>query len=433
MHIGSLAIYDPSTAPGGRLDFNRVQRWVASRLHRANALRERMVDVPLKLDKPYWINDPDFDIEYHLRHAALPGPGTWEQLCKMAAFIFASPLDRSKPLWEVYVVEGLSGVEVMSVSNDPSPDAADDDVHDDWTPEPKPRRRELLALAALHATQAPRQVARSSSRLASGLAKGAAVLTAASTERGPGTLPFLAPRIRFSGVVSAHRVFGGERFRLSDIKAIKNSQEGLKLNDVVLAICAGSMRRYLQKHNDLPDKPLLAMVPVSVRPENEKESGGNQVAIMSVPLGTHLADPLRCLRFIQTAQSQRKALLHAVGGQQLQEYSTLFPSAFAGIAARVYTQGHLANRAPQVFNTVITNVPGPPVPIYNCGAKMLDMFGLVPSFDGMGLGHVVNSYNGSLTIGFNSCPEMMPDPGFYSACIRDSFSGLWAACGLPQN
>jgi len=234
-------------------------------------------------------------------------------------------------------------------------------------------------------------------------------------------------------VGSAHRGFGAQRFTLAEIKAIKNSRTGAKVNDVVLTICAGAMRRYLLHHNDLPEQPLLSMVPVSVRPPAEKESLGNQVAIMSVPLGTHIGDPLEMMDFVQSAQSQRKDLLHAVGAEQLQEYSTLFPAAFSGLAARVYTQGHLAKRVVQPFNTVITNVPGPPVPIYNSGAKMLDMFGLVPIFDGMGLGHVINSYNGSLTITFNSCRTMMPDPGFYSTCLRESFQALQSACGQQSS
>ncbi|MEM9123114.1 MAG: WS/DGAT domain-containing protein, partial [Pseudomonadota bacterium] len=220
------------------------------------------------------------------------------------------------------------------------------------------------------------------------------------------------------------RVFGGECFDLAEVKAIKESEPGLKLNDVVLTICAGALHKYLKSGDMLPDDPLLSMVPVSVRSENAKKDLGNQVTVMSVPLGTHIADPDERITFQHDSQLSRKEMLDAVGAESLQDYSTLLPSALVGLASRVYTTYGIANRIAPIFNTVITNVPGPPIPIYNCGAKMERMYGLVPIFDGMGLGHVVNSYCDVLTISFNACAEMLPDPDFYSACLRESFEEL---------
>lgn len=449
MHIGSVAIYAPVEGrPAPR--FTDIRDFMASRLHRGPALTERVVKLPFDLDRPYWIRDPDFHIERHLHHTALPAPGGWAELFRLASRVFSAPLDEDQPLWEAYVVEGLqgipglpegayaivskvhhaavdglSGVEIMAASHDLQPDQALEPApRDGPAPERVPTTAALLRRTLRRGPLRPVQAVQTAAELARGLGRGAAVLArdALSDRRQP--TRFFAPRTRFNHVVSSRRTYGGVRLSLPDLQAVKASLPGAKLNDVILTMVGGALRRHLDALGELPDAPLLSMVPVSVRADAHKRELGNRVNMMSVPLATDVADPLERLAVIHDNQRARKELLHAVGAEQLQTYSELFPSALAGLAARVYTGWGLANRFAQFFNTVITNVPGPRVPIYNAGAQMRTMFGLVPVFDGVGLGHVVNSYLDELTVSFNACRVMLPDPDVYAAQLEDSYREL---------
>jgi WS/DGAT/MGAT family acyltransferase len=234
------------------------------------------------------------------------------------------------------------------------------------------------------------------------------------------------PRTRFNGTVSAHRVFEGADYALDEIREIKNKAGGT-VNDVVLAICAGALRRYLAASDELPERSLVSMCPISVRDPKAAATGGNEVAAMAVPLHTHLADAAERMAAIITETRDAKELSNAIGAKTMLEMANFMPTQIAALGARVAAEQGLANHAQPVFNTVITNVPGSPMPIYSNGAKLLNSFGLGVCADGNGLFHAVTSYNGRLTISITCCREMLPDPATYATYLRESFDELKAA------
>ncbi len=452
MHIGGIAIYDPSTAPGGKVRFKEIIRFIEERMHRAKSFRQRVVNVPFNLDFPYWIEDPDFDIEFHIRHVALPQPGDWRQLCIQAARIHARPLDLTKPLWEFTVVEGLdnvagvpkgsyaiitkvhhaaidgvSGVDMTTATH--SFDVVDEveTPKHKWVPERVPTAGELLARAYGNAVMQPLKIARLAAQSVPTLAK-----VATSIGRGElkmPTPPNAVPRTRFNRVVSPHRVVDSVRFDLAEISDMRKRQYGATVNDIVLTIVGGALRNYLVAKNELPSEPLVAMAPVSVRSEGERGAMGNQVTAMSVSLGTHVSDPVGRLQFVQQSALDSKALTKAVGARQLADYTKFLSPVMTGLASRLYMRMGLANRFYPVFNTVVTNVPGPQVPLYSNGARLVTQHGLGPVFDGLGLFHPVFSYCGHVNISINACRDMMPDPEFYAECMRESFAQLKAGLG----
>ena len=447
MHIGSLLIYNPATAPGGFVRFKDILAFYESRLQLSRTVRQRLVRVPFDLDYPYWIEDPDFDLEYHVRHIALPEPGDWRQLCIQAARIFARPLDLTRPPWEFTVIEGLSnfpgvpegsyamvtkvhhaaidgmsGIDLMEALHTLRADEPPPAEPDAWKPEKIPSPAELLGKSYVNALTNPWKQIEVAARAAPGLAKAlkGLVVKDFSVSR-----DMLAPRTRFNRVISAHRVVEGRSVPLADIKAIRALAPGCKVNDVFLAVVGGAMRKYLLAKDDLPAKTLTAMAPISVRAKGEKGDMGNQVAAMVAPLGTHLEHPAERLEFVRSKTVNSKAMTEAIGARNMTEASKVSPALWMSLGAQLYTRLGLANRgvAP-MFSTVVTNVPGPPVPIYSAGARLESMMGMLCLTDGMGLGHTVQSYVDEATITFTACRDLLPDPEFYAQCIEDSFTEL---------
>lgn len=446
MHIGSILIYDPATAPGGFVRYKDILRFFESRMQLSKTMRQRLVRVPFDLDYPYWIEDKDFDLEYHVRHIALPEPGDWRQLCIQAARIFARPLDLTKPPWEFTVVEGLtkvpgvspgsyamvtkvhhaaidgmSGIDLMEALHTLDPHAAAPQQPDTWKGEDLPGPVQLLGRSWFNAITNPMKQLEVAARAAPGLARAIKGL-AVQDFKLHGEM--IAPRTRFNAVLSQARVVEGRSVPLKDIKAIRVAAPGAKVNDVFLAIIGGAMRKYLLAHDDLPDKTLTAMAPISVRAGEEKGDMGNQVAAMIAPLGTHIADPLERLAYVHSQTVNSKAMTDALGARNMTEASKVSPALFMALGAQLYTRLGLANRMGPPFTTVVTNVPGPPVPIYSAGARLESMMGLLCLTDGLGLGHVVQSYCKEATIAFTACRKLLPDPEFYAACIEESFAEL---------
>jgi diacylglycerol O-acyltransferase / wax synthase len=446
MHIGSILVYNPETAPGGFVRFKDILRFYESRLQLSKTVRQRLVRVPFDLDYPYWIEDPDFDLEYHVRHVALPKPGDWRQLCIQAARVFARPLDLTRPPWEFTVIEGLdnvpgvakgsfaivtkvhhaaidgmSGIDLLEALHSLSPDAPAPENPDKWKAEEVPTSASLLARSWLNAVTNPFKQIKVAAQAVPGLAK--AVQGLVSKELSVSG-DMLAPRTRFNAVISPGRVVEGRSFPLADIKAIRLLVPGCKVNDVFLTIIGGALRRYLLAKDDLPDKTLTAMAPISVRAKDEKGDMGNQVAAMIAPLGTQIADPVERLTYVFEQTGKSKAMTDALGARNMTEISKVSPALFMALGAQLYTRLGLANRVGPPFTTVVTNVPGPPVPIYSAGARLESMMGLLCLTDGLGLGHVVQSYVSEATISFTACRKLLPDPDFYVACIEESFAEL---------
>ncbi|MEA3057064.1 MAG: diacylglycerol O-acyltransferase / wax synthase [Actinomycetota bacterium] len=440
MHIGSVAIYDPSTAPGGKVTFKGILDHITGRMPLVPSYREKLARVPFDMDHPYWVDDPDFDLEFHVRHIALPKPGDWRQLCIQTARLHARALDLDRPLWEFYVIEGLdnvegvppgsfalvskvhhaaidgvSGAEMTAAIHDLTPETTDPGVPDTFAPGRTPSAMELLSRAGVNNAVQPLRFARLARRTGRQLLRNVGAMRGSVAS---------APRTRFSGVITPHRVVEGRSFDLTEMKRIKSAVPGATINDAVVAVVTGALRAYLESKGELPDVPMQAMAPISVRTEGESGTMGNQVSAMTVELPTTSIDPLDRLKTVHANTTRSKEMTNAIGARTLSDYSQFVPWALAGLATRTASRFSLANRTSMPINTVITNVPGPQMPLYMAGAEMVSLFGMGPVTDGMGIIHPVFSYNGKISISVTSCREMMPDPAFYAECLQASFDEL---------
>ena len=447
MHIGGLAIYDPSTAPGGKVSFKQIIANTAARARRVPVLTNTLVEVPLSLDHPYWRSDADFDPEFHIRHIALPKPGDWRQLCIQVSRLHARPLDRAHPLWEMYIIEGLdniegyppgcfavltkmhhaaidgaSGVEIAAATHDLNAVVEENDQHVPVKRENVPSNLELIWRAQINSIKTPFRFISVARNTIPGFAKFAAGLAKGDLNRVTNI-----PRTRFNTNVSPHRVFTAVQFELDHVKAIKSSIEGVTVNDVAIAICGGALRKYLSAKKELPARSLAAMAPINIRTKDKLGSAGNQVSQMTVRVCSDVEDPIERLLAVHHGTQQAKELTNAIGAKSMTDYAQFIPSTLSASAARIASRIGLANRGTPVYNCVITNVPGPQVPLYFTGAKMLSSFGMGPPIDGTGLFQAIGSYCGTFNIAVCACREMMPDPEFYAQCLQESFDELYAA------
>ena len=433
-NITLISIYDPSTAAEGRVRFKGLLKHVESRLHLSPIFRHKLLRVPLGLDFPYWIEDEGFDLEYHVRHIALPKPGDWRQFCIQASRIHARPLDMSRPLWELYLVEGLDafldlpkdsfailakihhaaidfrgGAEIMTLLHDTEPP-------EPWFPESPPGSVSLLTRAMVNNIVRPLMFA--------------GPLTRALGKIGPAVLGSLGdlwfgtermPVTRFNSEVSPHRVFESRRFTIDEFKRIKGLVSGATINDAVLAVCGGALRRYLNAHEELPTRPLVSLAPVSVRSDISGEERPG-ISLIRVGLGTRIDDPLKRLRAVQKHTSSQEEIERAVSAKELTDISKHAPAATLALSARLLAGSTLDVGVHEpLAGCTIMNVPGPTTPLYFDGARMTYFSAIMPISDGMGLVFAVTSYGGMIFISPTSCREQLPDPEFFAQCIRDSF------------
>ncbi len=449
MSGGGLGIYDPSTAPGGKVTFKGLMSYIEDRLHLAPYFRRRIVRVPFDFDHPWWIEDENFDIEFHVRHIALPAPGDWRQLCIQCARLISRPLDLSKPLWETYVIDGLdnvkdyppgcfailskvhhacvdgaSGADLATVTQDLDPNAPPPPPpKTPWKGEPVPPSSQLMARGTWN------NVARPVQTVVDMVRGGTVGRLAQVARRAPeGATPATAPPTRFNKKVSAHRVVDGVTFELDDIRAMRALAPGSTVNDVVLALEGGALRAYLQDKSELPSTSLTAMCPISLRPKGATATGGNEVGAMVVPLHTDVADAGKRLAAVHASTTAAKELQDAVGARTLTDLSKVIPASIAALAGRMAASMEIRYEStPPPYNTVVTNVPGPQVPLYMDGAKLVASYGFGMVHDNMGLMNVVTSYIGTVVVTATADREMMPDPAFYAECLQDSFDQLKAA------
>lgn len=455
MHFGGITLYDPSTAPAGRVSYDDFLQHVASRLHLAPSARQRLAFVPLNLDHPYWINDPHFDLEFHIRHVALPRPGDWTQLMRLAGRLHSLPLDMSRPLWEFWLVEGLDAIprlpagsyaiiwklhhaaadamasaELLSVLHDTSPDTKPMAALQPWIADREPRALELLIRAQLNNLRQPFRLVRLVGEAVPALRELRERQRARRVERPREELP--VPRTRFNGrIVASHRVLDARTFDLDQIKAIKRRVERSTVNDVVIAIVGGGLRAYLEGHGELPEASLVAAMPISVRGSDRGLESRNQISGMLTAVRSDVADPLERLAAIRDATRESKSIAKAVGADLLTDAANqVMPSTLTGLAMRLASSLGVTNRLLSFCNTTVTNVPGPQVPFYCAGARVVNMVGMPPVVEGMALTHGVGSYCGTMTIAVSAPREMLPDPAHYADCIQSSFEELHAqACG----
>ena len=399
-NVTFVQIYDQTTAPGGALRFKTILAHIQSRLHRSPIFRSKLLRVPLELDDPYWVEDEYFDLEYHVRHIALPKPGDWRQFCIQASRIHARALDLHRPLWEIYVIEGLDSIaelpagsfalltkihhaaidvesrnEFIEVLHDTTRRPRKPEPPEPWFPQRAPGAMPLLCRAGVHLMFSPTRLVRPLVRAA------------------PAAMAFardvLHPEhhltaTRFNAVVSAHRVFDTRRFLCDEFETIRGLVAGSTVNDAVLAVCAGGLRRYLDAHAELPQADLAAIVPLGIGADR-----GPSATSRRIQFGTSVADPVERLAWIhgQTAATEPATTGHGLP----------LPSC------------------------TITHVPGPSTPVYLHGARMTYFSAILPISDGMGLVFAVTDYDGRIVVSPTSCRELMPDPQAFTQCVRDSF------------
>ncbi|HVV35424.1 MAG TPA: wax ester/triacylglycerol synthase family O-acyltransferase [Acidimicrobiales bacterium] len=452
-HVSGLSILrrpdDPAYSP-----YDAWKASIAERLHLLEPLRRRLVEVPLGLDHPFWIEDPDFDLDYHVRHTAVPPPGGPDQLANVIARIIGRPLDRHHPLWETYVIEGLedgqfailtkvhhatvdgaSGAELLTMMLDDTPEGAEIPPPDhDWRPEPAPSQADVLARTAASLARKPGRFVLLAARAARELGEATRNPVLATTARqvraqlrGPvGTLLNLgrpreeglkrppamanlsAPRTPFNATITAHRRFAFRSSSLADVKTVKNAI-GATVNDVVMAMCAGGLRTYLENHGVLPDDPLVAMVPVSIRTGLEEHKWTNRVSGLLAALPTNEADPLERIRLVHESMNEAKDLFMAVPAETLTDFTQFSPPAVFAQATRLSTRLRLGERLNPAANVTVSNVPGPRNSLYMAGAELLHYYPVSTILDGQGLNITVQSYRDSLDWGLVSCRELIPD------------------------
>ncbi|MFB8277785.1 WS/DGAT/MGAT family O-acyltransferase [Nocardia colli] len=433
-HVGGLCVVDPSESPTV-LDLAALTALLGERVPLIPLLHQRLRYVPLGLDQPYWIDDENFDIEYHVREISLPTPGSDAQLTEQVSRLHARPLDRRRPLWEAYLISGLaegllavytkmhhaaidgvSGAELMTILLDLTPEGRRVLPTTPFAPEPKPSKRAMLARAAVSLASSPVQAARIAGDLGRSLPLVGSYVTPyvgaiLGREHDDGAVIAsavgLAPKTPFNREITPHRRFAFRSVDLAEVKTVKNAF-GMSVNDVVMAMSAGALRRWLIDHDALPAVPLVSMIPVSVRDEGSKSALGNKVSAMLASLPTHLDDPIARLTAVHRATKIAKAQQAAIPPGLIENVTDFAPPALVARAARVAFAMGLPHRIPP-FNLVISNVPGPNVDVYLAGAKMVANYPLSVVMDGQGLNITVSSSGGRLHFGLLGCRELVPD------------------------
>ena len=469
-HVSSMTIFEPKAGTGGA-GLEITKRAILSRIDQLEPYRRRLVTVPFGLDIPYWIEDPEFDIDYHVRHHAVPPPGTPQQLGEVVSRIISRPLDRRRPLWELYVIEGVengkyiaqlnkihhatidgaAGVLLLGAMLDEDPTSVPAETPTEWWPvEQLPSAVELLGLTVREFVKRPEKVIRLGIHAVRSMAAtthnpGLAVLGEALARPLPGplgkalrsrlrgdrsreddlpNLPLLsAPRTPFNASIGPHRRFAYTTVSLEDARQIRRAF-GVTFNDVVMALCAATLRRYLELHDALPAAPLVAMVPISVRGADEEDLFRNRVSALTCELATDEADPVKRLMRISRRMSEAKERFDPVSADALQDFAQFAPPAVAGQAMRLLSRLRIADRVNSPVNVVISNVPGPNHPLYSAGAELKHFYPVSTISDGIGLNLTVQSYNGQLDFGFVGDRDLVPDLWILVDLLRESMEEL---------
>lgn len=448
-HVTSVGIFDPSTAEGGKVRFKQIIEHVRGRLHTSPIYKRRIYHVPMELDYPYWVEDEHFDIEYHIRHGRLPHPADWRQLCIHLARFHSRPLDMQRAPWEMYVIEGIDNVEGIpkgsyAVATKIHHAAADGmaivnffaglyDIDNQGTPaiaEPpkitsaryeKPSLAQMSVRGLINVARSPVKIADTLMRNAPAIAQ--AVQKQLLNQDESASPP--VPSTRFNLETSPHRMFDATYFDLDSFKQIKQLVNGATINDVVLAICSAALRRYLIHHKELPATSLRAFVPVNVRTKQEnndqQSQPGNNISTIAPTLFTNIEDPVERLSLIQAETRAQKGAKKGVSARLMSDVTRHIPASAQVLAARLLMSSEMAGR---MTNVCISNVPGPPVPVYMNGAVCVKNMGLGPLGDRMGLFIAVTSYNGMMSINATSCRRTLPDIEFFTQCIRQSHEEL---------
>lgn len=447
MHISPVIVYDQSERKGGKVRYKDILAVFERNLYKSKIFRRKLAGGAMGLDTPYWVEDKGFDLEFHVRHIALPKPGDWRQFCILLARLQSRGLDMKRPLWEAYVIEGLneveglpqnsfalmikihhsaidgiSGAEIITAIHSLSDEIAPP-VIDTWKGENEPSALKIWSRAYLHNLQRPIKFVETVSSLVPAILRAQKLSANPANDR----REELTAKTRFNARISSNRVTDTLIMDLAEVKSIRKTLGDVTINDIIVAVIGGALRKYLQAKDELPQNSLIAGAPVNVRSERNSESSGNQVSLMRIDMATNIADPTERLQAVHESAQQSKAFSNALGASVMMDISEILIPQVLGWGFRAATLAASRTARPMPCHVVISNVPGPQMPLYLAGAKVNLMMGLGPLLDLMGLFHAVISGAGRITINFICCREMMPDPEFYKTCLEEAYEELRAA------
>jgi diacylglycerol O-acyltransferase len=436
MHVGALVIFDGP--PPGHDEF---RAHLEARLSRVPRYRQKLAFPPLEAGRPFWVDDPDFNLDYHVRHTALPKPGSDDQLRELAGRIFSQRLDRSKPLWETWIVHGLdggrfaliskthhalvdgvAGVDIATVLFDLSPVPDEPEADDGWTPSPKPSDVELVAEGVRGLVRTPFSLA---GRALGALQNpGEALVRVRDAAEGLGEVVWAglnpAPDVPLNVEIGPHRRVRWVQSRLADFKEVKNGLGGT-VNDAVLAVVAGALRRWLHDRGVRTEGvELRALVPVSIRSEDDRGALGNRIAVMRGPLPVYVDDPVERLRIVREAMGDLKESKQALGAEVITGLTDFAPPTLLAQASRL-------NFSTRLFNLIVTNVPGPQFPLYLLGREMEEIVPIAFLPENHALAVAIMSYNGKVDFGLLADYDAMPDLDAFAAHLEESLAELLAA------
>jgi WS/DGAT/MGAT family acyltransferase len=447
LHVCGLMVVDGSTMPGG-YSFARFRDQLAARVALIPEFRRKLHNPLWNLSHPVWVEDTDFDLDHHLHRIGVPAPGDRTELSELCGHIAGQQLDRSHPLWQMYVIEGLAsgevaillkmhhasvdgvgGASLITYLAGLEPDASPPDPGKDAHHNPEvPTQLSLLRSSVAALAKLPFEAV----RLFPGLVE-MAPRWIGKAVRGKGMpVPFTAPRTSLNGTITGHRSVAYVSVSLEDVKKVKDAF-GVTVNDVVLAMCTGALRKFLSDRDELPADPLVATVPVSVLDRTERDHGANKVSAFFASLPTHLADP--AARVFALAENNRLSKDHhrSIDADMLQDWAQFSAATTLGLAIRAYSRLRLAEKHPVVHNLVISNVPGPPMPLYLLGARITGLYPMGPVFHGAGLNVTVISNAGRVDIGLIGARELVSDLWPLADAIAPALDELLAASPTPSD
>jgi len=440
-HVGGLAVVDPSGTD--RFSFDGVLDSTRERLLLVPKFRWKLKEVPLHLDRPVWVEDKNFDIRRHVRRIAVPPPGGRREVGELLGMLMSYQLDRRHPLWEMWYVDGVVGGQVALMTKyhhcmmdgvsgaglaellldlEPDPPPRGPRTGDDPTPY-EPSEWELFARALLPTLETPGRIAQYLVRTAM---RGVTIVSRRTTN----PMPFGVAGPCFNGSVGAHRTGSFASVGLDDVRALKD-RLGVTLNDVVLALVAGTLRAHMLRHEDMPSGPLVAGIPVSTRAVGDKEQG-NKMAIMSVSLATDIEDPVERLRAIHQSALSAKELTQAVRARPIQSVGEVAPPFLIDMASHAAWAADIGRHAPVVQNVLVSNVPGPRTPLYICGCKISGLYAASVLVANQGLNITVLSYTDRVDFGLTADADLVNDPWEISAGIRGALAELMDATSLGK-
>lgn len=449
---GIVLVYDRPNGIVG-MSFQDVVDHFQARLHLVDVLRLKLMRVPGNLARPYWVEDQNLDLEFHMRNIALPPPGDWRQFCLQVCRLIARPLDLTRPPWELYMIEGLDAIErfskgsfalvlkvhhaaldgraflaIMGVLHSldpnapPPPPPAQDKAKE---PESEPSSMSLLVRAGVKAARTPMATTRTLANAWPGLRK-VALPALWRRLRGESEPTKGTPETRFNGPITAHRSWGACFFNLAETKLIRQAVEGATVHDIAVSVFGGALRTYLGERGELPTDPMKTAIMIDVRGAGDHAALGNQLSGMFANMATDIADPLERLAAVRASTHAAKSATAKMGARDVAGLLDLLPEAIISPTMKlVMAAGNRSGRGLfSQFNTAVTGMAGPPKPLYLGGTQLTHVIGFGPLVDGLGLINIQMSYNGEFVLTFTADRAAMPDPQRYEECIYQAFNDL---------